>query len=588
MIYYNENEPEAVYWLNRLIETGHLPPGVVDDRSIEDVRPSDLAGFRQCHFFAGIGGWAVALHRAGYEEKIPKGFQVWTGSCPCQPFSAAGKRLGKEDKRHLWPVFHSLIAECRPLLVLGEQVSQKGGHTWLADVFHDLEGSGYYYACVDSPACGYGADQERQRLYWSGFAGEFYEPGDVDEQSIQELLTPLVKPTGFIYVPDGLLAGSPSSGCGGSGLPILEGGQEQTGAGPGGSSPNSGVGVPGCGGSTDSGEHGHVDAPPVSDSGARNQRERDGGTPGHSSEAIGLGIPAGVGRTQWGTGPDGLTDGIRPRLPFVRWVGREQVPLHWIYTRPLRPEDTPSLRPIEPTLKWLPDGVSAFMVRGGGGGSTEYGKEAEEVGLGEDLRTMRNTSSAEEVQRETGGSSGIPEEEVLRKSLHGGEHVERILQLFKPFEEQGEEIGTGNLLSVRGSGAFGGSPQRPQPKAQYPGEFADFVSKLPRAHAFAKLFGDHWTEEILRVLLAPFREVRDVSYTLHEMEEAWGSIIEKDQDRIVMEFNRRQWVDYPILPLEDRSPSRVARLRGYGNAVYLPQAEAFAEVTLEEWLEGRV
>ena len=55
--YYNENDPYAAQWLRNLISAGHIAAGDVDDRSIIDVRPSDLAGYAQCHFFAGIGGW---------------------------------------------------------------------------------------------------------------------------------------------------------------------------------------------------------------------------------------------------------------------------------------------------------------------------------------------------------------------------------------------------------------------------------------------------------------------------------------------------------------------------------------------------
>ncbi len=120
--YYNEIDPYAAQWLRNLIEAGHIAPGVVDERSIVDVKADDLAGFRQCHFFAGIGVWSYALRLAGW----PDDREVWTGSCPCQPFSAAGKQSGMSDERHLWPAWFRLIRECKPAVVFGEQVASAG------------------------------------------------------------------------------------------------------------------------------------------------------------------------------------------------------------------------------------------------------------------------------------------------------------------------------------------------------------------------------------------------------------------------------------------------------------------------------
>lgn len=160
--YYNEIDEKAAAWLRELIARGLIADGVVDTRSIEDVTPADLAGFTQCHFFAGIGVWSYALRRAGWPDDRP----VWTGSCPCQPFSAAGKGGGFADERHLWPAFHWLIEQCRPPVVFGEQVASKDGLAWLDLVQADLEGSGYASRAVDFCAAGVGAPHIRQRLYW--------------------------------------------------------------------------------------------------------------------------------------------------------------------------------------------------------------------------------------------------------------------------------------------------------------------------------------------------------------------------------------------------------------------------------------
>ena len=160
--YYNEVDPYAAQWIRSLIDAGHIAPGIVDTRSIEDVLPSDLEGFTQCHFFAGVGVWSYALRLAGWPDDRP----IWTGSCPCQPFSAAGKGAGFADERHLWPAFHHLIRQRRPSRVFGEQVASADGLGWLDLVRTDLEGEGYAVGAADLCAAGFGAPQIRQRLYW--------------------------------------------------------------------------------------------------------------------------------------------------------------------------------------------------------------------------------------------------------------------------------------------------------------------------------------------------------------------------------------------------------------------------------------
>ena len=160
--YYNEIDPKAAQWLRNLIDAGHIAPGIVDERSIEDVYPSDLRGFTQCHFFAGIGVWSHALRQAGWTDDRP----VWTGSCPCQPFSAAGKGAGFDDERHLWPAFHHLIKECSPAIVFGEQVASKYADAWIDLVHTDLEALGYAFGAIPFPSAGVGAPHIRDRLYW--------------------------------------------------------------------------------------------------------------------------------------------------------------------------------------------------------------------------------------------------------------------------------------------------------------------------------------------------------------------------------------------------------------------------------------
>ncbi len=158
--WYNEIDPFSARWLRNLIAAGHLPSGPVDERSIVEVGAGDVPG--TAHFFAGIGGWPLALRLAGWPDDLP----VWTGSCPCQPFSAAGKRLGADDPRHLWPAWFRLIRKSRPVRLFGEQVGGRAGRAWLSGVQADLESVGYTFGACDLPAAGVGAPHIRQRLFW--------------------------------------------------------------------------------------------------------------------------------------------------------------------------------------------------------------------------------------------------------------------------------------------------------------------------------------------------------------------------------------------------------------------------------------
>lgn len=164
--YYNEIDPYAAAWLRNLIAAGEIADGEVDERSIEDITPAELRGFTQCHFFAGIGIWSLALRRAGWCDTRP----IWTGSCPCQPFSTAGKGDGFDDERHLWPHWNHLIEHCNPDVVMGEQVASKDGLAWLDLVSSDMEATGHAFWPVDICAAGVGAPQIRQRLYWVVYA----------------------------------------------------------------------------------------------------------------------------------------------------------------------------------------------------------------------------------------------------------------------------------------------------------------------------------------------------------------------------------------------------------------------------------
>lgn len=164
--YYNEIDPYAAQWLRNLIAAGHIAPGEVDERSITEVFPEDLRGFTQCHFFAGIGVWSYALRRAGWSDDRP----VWTGSCPCQPFSSAGQKKGFDDTRHLWPKWSKLIELREPVTVFGEQVASNDGYSWLDLVQSDLEALAYTSGAVVLPAAGFGAPHGRHRIFFVAHA----------------------------------------------------------------------------------------------------------------------------------------------------------------------------------------------------------------------------------------------------------------------------------------------------------------------------------------------------------------------------------------------------------------------------------
>ena len=182
--YYNEFDPGAAAWLRNLISMGLIAEGDVDERSILDVRPDDLRGYTQCHFFAGIGGWSASLRLAGWPDDRP----VWTGSPPCQPFSVAGKGLSRDDPRHLAPHFVSLVRACRPAVLFGEQVASadvfgkapkragKGAAiapdwAWLDDLSDRLEAAHYAVGASDIPAAGVDAPNIRQRTFFGAVDG---------------------------------------------------------------------------------------------------------------------------------------------------------------------------------------------------------------------------------------------------------------------------------------------------------------------------------------------------------------------------------------------------------------------------------
>ena len=178
MTFFNEIDPHAAAWTRELMKTGLVTEGVVDERSIEDIAPTDLVGYGRAHWFGGIAVWDYALQLASF----PANREVWTASCPCQPFSSAGKGCGFDDERHLWPALFWLLAERRPELCFGEQVASPDGYAWLDLVCADLEGIGYTVGAVVTPAAGFGAPHCRHRIYWVAKRGGAVGQADREEQ----------------------------------------------------------------------------------------------------------------------------------------------------------------------------------------------------------------------------------------------------------------------------------------------------------------------------------------------------------------------------------------------------------------------
>ena len=203
MNFYNEYDPAAAAWIRQLVTDKQIPQGTVDHRSITELQPHDIQNHDQAHFFCGIAGWPFSLDIADRESlglvrdtlaliasRDGGNAHLWTASLPCQPFSSAGKQAGTDDERHLWPVFRNLVEQCRPAIILGEQVASKiAREKWLPGVCVDLQAMGYTVTAVDlcAPCAGeegegrthrgsveplvIGAPHIRQRLYWVAYRG---------------------------------------------------------------------------------------------------------------------------------------------------------------------------------------------------------------------------------------------------------------------------------------------------------------------------------------------------------------------------------------------------------------------------------
>jgi DNA (cytosine-5)-methyltransferase 1 len=98
---------------------------------------------------------------------------VLTGGFPCQPYSSAGKQLGKEDERHLWPEMLRTIEEVKPTWVVGENVLgivNWGGGLVFNEVQVELENKGYEVQAYILPACSKNAPHKRERTWFLAYS----------------------------------------------------------------------------------------------------------------------------------------------------------------------------------------------------------------------------------------------------------------------------------------------------------------------------------------------------------------------------------------------------------------------------------
>jgi DNA (cytosine-5)-methyltransferase 1 len=162
--------------------------------------------FKHASLFSGIGGFDLAAQQMGWENvfhcewnpfcqqvlkyywpnsesftditktdftKYANTIDILTGGFPCQPYSVAGKRKGKEDERHLWPEMLRAIREIQPTWVVGENVSgiiNWNGGMVFEEVQADLEAAGYEVQSFVLPACGVDAPHRRDRVWFVAHA----------------------------------------------------------------------------------------------------------------------------------------------------------------------------------------------------------------------------------------------------------------------------------------------------------------------------------------------------------------------------------------------------------------------------------
>lgn len=553
MNFYNEIDPYAAQWLRNLIAAGHIPAGIVDERSIEDITPDELRPYTQCHFFAGIAGWSHALALAGWPSDRP----VWTGSCPCQPFSAAGKGAGFDDQRHLWPAWFHLIRECRPAVIFGEQVASKDAEPWVDLVHADLETVGYAFGCVPFPAAGIGAPHIRDRNYWCGVGladtdyARLERRQGTAERSAQRPAWPRSVAGGMADQYGERRDGQPvrlwAEAPGRNSSDVSEAGR--------------GGGTLFAGGQSAAAGDAFRLAYSTS-SGRREERSHDGrGAFGDRSQGLAAGLVDGSG-----------DHGPGPLHGFWRTAD-------WLLCRDGK------WRPVIATHVALVDGLSGTV------GYLRAKRETEEKvsphaptddsDAAEVLPSLRGSTDTKDDQREDGRSRGIPTQDLLQSAVHGACDGQGNLHQQESRADEGASPSEAGMPELRQDGkAARPSPGR-EPFQQFAVELDDIVSLLPSSLSLAAHDGRRLDAEALRALCESICSAGSVRYAPEQAQAVWASLGQEAKDRIGLGFDVRAWRKLVFQPLSTGEPGRVGRLRAYGNAIVPQEAAEFVASFLD-------
>lgn len=561
---YCEIDPFAAAWLRELIAQGHIAPGVVTETPLEDLLPHDVLQYDQVHLCAGIAVWSYALRRIGW----PDDRRIWSASFPCQPFSAAGKGLGFADERHLWPFGLHLIQQCRPDIIVGEQVASKDGLAWLDVVFADLEASGYAVGAVDLCAAGVGAPHIRQRIWWVAIRladaerfGHRAQEQTADHRK-QETDGPSDRSSGC-RVPLGHMEHAPSDG------------RQQWRPEPSGRSASGGRGLGGL-------DHHHHTGLEGQRNGHQAESGRDGavrpvaeaGELGGMADVQGGGwagqpLHQSGGRSQAGVAGDGGFG--RPGPTNGHWRDAD-----WLFCRDGK------WRPVEPSYVEVVDGPTRSVGYCGDSGGAGHAKTTEEINARRVLQELRQGTGAQEVQRPAGGQRGVSASGVLQSGMHGCS-VRGTNQSDEP-EELPSSVGETSAGRLRGLRSESDPAAQPSPERKPAFErwlkLDDVMRKLPQIAALAEQRSDDRTTFALSVLCTTLTGETSVRNASYQAQEVWASLGKEEKNSIRMGLDAFRWREVGTFPLIVGAEARVGRLRGYGNAIVAPLAEEFLRAAL--------